>query len=69
MRWNAPVRLPLDHVFVVPVRLEPCEVPARIARELQYSDLFPDWQRGIRRVLRAVRRAASRKVASPTLLK
>ncbi|HXP86240.1 MAG TPA: TIR domain-containing protein [Bryobacteraceae bacterium] len=61
--------LPLDDVFVVPVRLEPCEVPARISRELQYVDLFPVWDRGIRRVVRSVRRATSRKVAPPRLLR
>jgi hypothetical protein len=62
-------RLPLDQLFVVPVRLEPCDVPLHIAQDLQYADLFPSWERGIRRVLRSVRRAASRKVPPPALLK
>jgi hypothetical protein len=62
-------RQPLDQVFVVPVRLEPCEVPVRITRELQYVDLFPDWERGIRRVVRSVRRAASQKLSPLALLK
>lgn len=64
-------RRPLEAVFIVPVRLEPCEVPVRIARELQYVDLFRgsdrDWDRGVRRVVRSVRRAAARKL-SPALL-
>lgn len=62
-------RRPMDQVYVVPVRLEACEVPLRISRELQYADLFPDWDRGIRRVVRSVRRAASRKLPPPELLK
>jgi hypothetical protein len=62
-------RQPLDQVFVVPVRLEPCEVPVRITQELQYVDLFPDWERGIRRVVRSVRRAASQKLPPLALLK
>ena len=62
-------RRPMDQVFVIPVRLEPCEVPTPIARELQYADLFPDWERGVRRVVRSVRKAASRKPAPPQLLK
>jgi hypothetical protein len=31
-------------------------VPARIQREIQYIDLFPDWERGIRRIVSAMRR-------------
>ena len=60
-------RRPLDEVFVVPVRLEPCQLPARIQREVQYADLFPDWERGVKRVVRAVRRAAARKLPPPEL--
>jgi hypothetical protein len=49
---------PLDATFLVPVRLEPCEVPGRVAEELQYVDLFPDWEAGMKRVVRAVKKAA-----------
>lgn len=51
-------QLPLDDVFLIPVRLERCRVPTRIADQVQYVDLFPDWGRGIRRILRAIRRVA-----------
>jgi hypothetical protein len=51
-------RLPLEHLFVVPIRFEPCAVPRRISDQVQYVDLFPDWDRGVKRVLRAVRRSA-----------
>jgi len=43
--------VPLDSIFVIPVRLDTCSVPARIQRELQYIDLFPDWERGFRRIV------------------
>jgi hypothetical protein len=49
---------PLDSTFVIPVRFEKCAVPRRVADDLQYVDLFPDWDRGVRRVIQAVRRAA-----------
>jgi hypothetical protein len=49
-------RLPLDQIFVIPVRLEPCEVPAALAERVQYVDLFADWNRGVRRILRAIPR-------------
>ena len=41
-------QMPLDQIFIVPVRLNPCRVPRSIQRELQYTDLFPDWGNGIR---------------------
>ena len=49
-------RLPLDEIFVVPVRLDACRVPRSIQRELQYVDLFPDWQRGVNRLVGMMRR-------------
>jgi hypothetical protein len=49
---------PLDDVFLLPVRLEPCAVPHRIADQMQYVDLFPDWERGVKRLVRSIRRAA-----------
>ncbi len=55
-------RMPLDDVFLIPVRLDECRVPTRIQRETQYVDLFPDWRAGFERVLRIIesqiRRAA-----------
>jgi len=49
-------RVPLDEVFLIPVRLDNCPVPARIQRETQYVDLFPDWQTGFGNVLRIIER-------------
>jgi TIR domain len=49
-------RMPLDDIFVAPVRLDECRVPRSIQRELQYVDLFPDWQRGVRRLAQMLRK-------------
>lgn len=54
-------RLPLEDVFLIPVRFEECGVPERISRELQYVDLFPDWNKGVRRLLAAIRKQTKRK--------
>jgi hypothetical protein len=35
-------QVPLDEIFIVPVRLDECAVPRSIGHELQYIDLFPD---------------------------
>jgi hypothetical protein len=53
-------RVPLDEVFLIPVRLDNCYVPARIQRETQYVDLFPDWEPGFERVLRIIRQQIRR---------
>jgi hypothetical protein len=52
--------LPLEEVFFIPVRLEECRIPVRISRELQYVDLFPNWGKGVRRILATIRKQARR---------
>jgi hypothetical protein len=47
-------RLPIDDVFLIPVRLDECRVPARIQRETQYVDLFPDFDAGVERVVATI---------------
>ncbi len=54
-------RIPLDEIFVIPVRLDDCHVPARIRRELQYIDLFPDWRKGVRRLVTVMDRQFSQR--------
>src|SRR5262249_41246926 len=49
-------RVPLDETFLIPVRLDDCRVPARIRREIQYIDLFPDWNRGVSRIVSVMER-------------
>ena len=49
-------RVPLDDVFLIPVRLDECNMPSSIRREIQYIDLFPDWERGFRRIVTVITR-------------
>jgi len=53
-------QMPLDEVFFIPVRLTECDVPSSVSRHIQYVDLFPDWDSGVRRLL-AVLAAETRK--------
>jgi hypothetical protein len=50
-------RMPLEAGFVMPVRFEACAVPLSIAKQVQYVDLFPDWERGVRRLMRAIHKS------------
>ncbi len=53
-------RMPLDQIFIVPIRLNACRLPRSIQRELHRVDLFPDWGRGIRRVVAMIRAEAAK---------
>lgn len=57
-------RIPLDEIFLIPARLDACPVPVRIQRETQYIDLFPDWDRGFKRIVTAMRRQWTRQSAA-----
>ena len=60
-------RIPLDQIFVLPVRFDNCRIPRSIEREWQYIDLFPDWEAGIARLARAIRQemAGQKKLLAP----
>ena len=58
-------RLPLDEVYLIPVRIEECRVPARVQQELQYVDLFPDWERGFHRIVTTIRRQSRARARVP----
>jgi hypothetical protein len=48
-------QVPLDEIFLIPLRLDDCLVPRRIARQVQYLDLFPEWDAGLKRVIAVIR--------------
>ena len=58
-------RMPLDQIYLIPVRLEECPVPPSISREIQYVDLFPDWDVGLRQVIAAVKGPNEAKIRLP----
>jgi hypothetical protein len=60
-------RMPLDEVFVMPVRLESCIVPQSIQSRTQYVDLFPDWEAGVTRLAESIRREYAARTRSDTL--
>ncbi len=53
-----PIADSVESVFVIPVRLEECQVPRRISDQVQYVDLFPDWKKGVHRLAKAIQRTA-----------
>jgi hypothetical protein len=58
-------QVPLEEIYIVPVRLDDCEVPRAIQHELQYIDLFPDWDAGMERLLTMLRKEVGRRRPAP----
>jgi TIR domain len=54
-------QIPLDESFFIPLRLDACTVPRRIAQQVQYVNLFPRREAGIAKVIAVMRREAARR--------
>lgn len=54
-------RTPLDEVFLIPVRIEDCEIPSLVSNQYQYVDLFPDWDAGVRQLVDGIARQHARR--------
>jgi hypothetical protein len=58
-------QVPLDEIFIVPLRLDGCSVPRTIRHELQSIDLFPDWDDGVDRLVSMMRRELENRRRDP----
>ena len=47
-------RMPPDRIFVIPVRLDNCQIPYERIRGRQWQDLFPSYDEGMKRVFRVL---------------
>jgi hypothetical protein len=47
-------QFPESDIFIIPVRLDDCSPSHDRLRDLQWVDLFPSWEEGLARILRAV---------------
>jgi hypothetical protein len=60
-------RMPFEELFLLPARFDACAVPAQIAKDIQYVDLFPDFDRGFRQLLRSLKKRKP-KLSAPVRL-
>ena len=49
---EASKQFPEKEVFMIPARLDNCEMPYEILEEIQSVDLFPDWDSGINQIFK-----------------
>ncbi len=45
--------LPKNKIFIIPVRLDDCELPQEFER-LHWVDLFPDYEKGMKKIFKAL---------------
>ena len=63
-------RHPPGTIYLVPVRLDPCQPSHPRLNEIQWIDLFPSWRRGLNRLMQSIaphRLRRSRRQGGPTL--
>ena len=48
-------KVPLEEIFLIPLRLDDCQVPNRVSKQIQYLDLFPDWTAGLSRLIAVIK--------------
>ena len=46
---------PESQIFVIPVRLDSCNIAYEKLENIEYVDLFPDWHKGLQRILQAMK--------------
>ena len=57
--------IPSEDIFFIPVRLDACDLPRQIVKTVQYVDLFPDWDRGVRALVKSLRRHWAERTKKP----
>jgi hypothetical protein len=50
---------PESQVYLIPVRLDNCKVSDSRLKQIQYVDLFPDWDKGFSKILYTIQHALS----------
>ena len=54
-------KIPLDQIYFVPARLEPCTVPLSIKQQMQMIDLYPEFDEAAGKLAGFIRREMSRR--------
>jgi TIR domain-containing protein len=47
--------VPESQIFIIPARLDDCEIPYKKLKDIEYVDLFPDWNKGVQRLIEAAK--------------
>jgi hypothetical protein len=47
-------KFPESQIYIIPARLDNCQIPYEKLEDIQYVDLFPDWDKGISQIFEAI---------------
>jgi len=56
--------IPEGDIFLIPARIDECEPTHSALRGVQWVDLFPDWEAGVERIIRALKSGGAVPAAS-----
>ncbi len=47
-------QFPESEIYIIPARLDNCDIPYEKLEEIQYVDLFPDWNNGVKQIVESM---------------
>ena len=47
--------IPEDQVFVIPVKIDNCQIPFEKLSKIHYQDMFPDWNKGVEKIIKVIK--------------
>ena len=47
-------RYPESEIYIIPVRLDKCEIPYEKLESITFADLFPDWDMGLKQIIKSM---------------
>jgi hypothetical protein len=47
--------IPEDQIFIIPIRIDECQIPFDKLSKIQYQDMFPDWDRGFQKIIKVIK--------------
>jgi hypothetical protein len=46
--------MPEGQIFIIPIRIDECQIPFESLSDIHYQDMFPYWNKGIERIIRVI---------------
>ena len=47
-------KFPESQIYIIPARLDDCQIPYEKLEDIQYVDMFPDWDKGVKQIFEAM---------------
>jgi hypothetical protein len=47
---------PESDIYIIPVRINNCEIPYEKLKSIHYQDLFPEWNKGMRKIINVIKK-------------